>query len=76
VTVRGAAFLGIGLTTHEAPYMVEGEAHPIEHGMCLSIEPGIHLPERFGIRIEDIVTAREEGGRRLNNTSRELGIVA
>jgi Xaa-Pro aminopeptidase len=40
VTVRSAAFLGIGLTTHEPPYMVEGEANPIEPGMCFSIEPG------------------------------------
>ncbi|MBV8988361.1 MAG: aminopeptidase P family protein [Solirubrobacterales bacterium] len=67
---------GIGLTTHEPPYMVEGEAHPIETGMCFSIEPGIYLPDRFGVRIEDIVVATEGGGRRLNNTSRELQIVS
>jgi len=66
---------GIGLTTHEPPYMVEGEAHPIEPGMCFSIEPGIYLPERFGVRVEDIVTATDEGGRRFNNTSREMRIV-
>jgi Xaa-Pro aminopeptidase len=67
---------GIGLTTHEPPYMVEGETHPIEPGMCFSIEPGIYLPGRFGVRIEDIVVAVEGGGRRLNDTSRELRIVA
>jgi D-alanyl-D-alanine dipeptidase len=67
---------GIGLTTHEPPYMVEGETHPIEPGMCFSIEPGIYLPDRFGVRIEDIVTATEDGGRRLNNTSHEMHIVA
>ena len=66
---------GIGLTTHEPPYMVEGEEHPIEEGMCFSIEPGIYLPERFGVRIEDIVVATADGGRRLNNTSRELQLV-
>jgi D-alanyl-D-alanine dipeptidase len=67
---------GIGLTTHEPPYMVEGETHLIEPGMCFSIEPGIYLPDRFGVRIEDIVAATEDGGRRLNNTDRELRIVA
>jgi Xaa-Pro aminopeptidase len=67
---------GIGLTTHEPPYMIEGEEHPIEPGMCFSIEPGIYLPGRFGVRIEDIVVATEDGGRRLNNTSHELYIVA
>ena len=59
-----------------AAYMVEGDTHPIEPGMCFSIEPGIYLPERFGVRIEDIVTATEDGGRRLNNTSHEMRIVS
>jgi Xaa-Pro aminopeptidase len=67
---------GIGLTTHEPPYMVEGEKHLIEPGMCFSIEPGIYLPDRFGVRIEDIVAATEDGGRRLNNTSHDMPIVA
>jgi Xaa-Pro aminopeptidase len=67
---------GIGLTTHEPPYMVEGEAHPLEPGMCFSIEPGVYLAGRFGVRIEDIVTVTEDGGRRLNNTPREMKIVS
>ncbi len=67
---------GIGVTSHEPPYMVEGEKQPIEPGMCFSIEPGVYLPGRFGVRIEDIVVATEDGGRRLNNTSRALRIVA
>jgi Xaa-Pro aminopeptidase len=67
---------GIGLTTHEPPYMIEGETRPLEPGMCFSIEPGIYLPGRFGVRIEDIVTVTEDGGRRLNNTPHELRIVA
>lgn len=66
---------GIGVTTHEPPYLVEGEEHPIEAGMCFSIEPGIYLPGRFGVRIEDIVVAAEDGGHRLNNTSHELHLV-
>jgi D-alanyl-D-alanine dipeptidase len=67
---------GIGLTTHEPPYMVEGETHPIEPGMCFSIEPGIYLHGRFGVRIEDIVVATDDGGRRLNNTSHEMRVVS
>lgn len=67
---------GIGLTTHEPPYMVEGETQVLEPGMCFSIEPGIYLQGRFGVRIEDIVTVTEDGGRRLNNTTREMQIVS
>ncbi|MGP4049842.1 aminopeptidase P family protein [Streptomyces sp. 2A115] len=66
---------GIGVTTHEPPYMIEGEEQPLVPGMCFSVEPGIYLPGRFGVRIEDIVTVTEDGGRRLNNTSREMAVV-
>ncbi|PPS77257.1 MULTISPECIES: M24 family metallopeptidase [Streptomyces] len=66
---------GIGVTTHEPPYMIEGEERPLVPGMCFSVEPGIYLPGRFGVRIEDIVTVTEDGGRRLNTTPRELVIV-
>jgi Xaa-Pro aminopeptidase len=66
---------GIGLTTHEPPYMVEGETHLLEPGMCFSIEPGIYLSGRFGVRIEDIVTVTEDGGLRLNTTPHEMAIV-
>jgi Xaa-Pro aminopeptidase len=67
---------GIGLTAHEPPYIIEGETQPLQPRMCFSIEPGIYLPGRFGVRIEDIVTVTETGGRRLNNSSRELRTVA
>ncbi|MFD7901156.1 M24 family metallopeptidase [Kitasatospora sp. NPDC059722] len=67
---------GIGITTHEPPYLVEGEEQPLVPGMCFSIEPGIYLPGRFGVRIEDIVTVTANGGRRFNNTPHELGIVS
>jgi Xaa-Pro aminopeptidase len=56
--------------------MVEGEEHVLEPGMCFSIEPGIYLPNEFGVRIEDIVAVTEDGARRLNNTPRSLKIVA
>ncbi|WP_329414785.1 aminopeptidase P family protein [Streptomyces sp. NBC_00704] len=66
---------GIGVTTHEPPYMIEGEEQPLVPGMCFSVEPGVYLPGRFGVRIEDIVTVTADGGRRLNDTTRELVIV-
>ncbi|MGW1881356.1 aminopeptidase P family protein [Streptomyces sp. NPDC001970] len=66
---------GIGVTTHEPPYMIEGEERELVPGMCFSVEPGIYLPGRFGVRIEDIVTVTESGGCRFNNTPRELAIV-
>jgi D-alanyl-D-alanine dipeptidase len=67
---------GIGVTTHEPPYMVEGEEQPLEPGMCFSIEPGIYLAGRFGVRIEDIVTVTETGGKRLNDTDHHIRVVA
>ncbi|MGH2608304.1 MAG: M24 family metallopeptidase [Tepidiformaceae bacterium] len=67
---------GIGLTTHEPPYMVEGEEQPLQPGMCFSIEPGVYLAGKFGVRIEDIVTVTETGGRRLNKATHELQVVA
>ncbi|MFS4109345.1 aminopeptidase P family protein [Streptomyces sp. PD-S100-1] len=66
---------GIGVTTHEPPYMIEGEEQPLVPGMCFSVEPGVYLPGRFGVRIEDIVTVTEDGGRRLNDTTREMVLV-
>ncbi len=66
---------GIGVTTHEPPYMVEGEEQPLVPGMCFSVEPGIYLSGRFGVRIEDIVTVTQTGGVRLNNTDHGLALV-
>jgi Xaa-Pro aminopeptidase len=66
---------GIGLEGHEEPYIVAGNERPLEPGMAFSIEPGIYLPGRFGARIEDIVLCTEDGGERLNLTSRELAVL-
>jgi Xaa-Pro aminopeptidase len=66
---------GIGLDEHEAPYIVEGNDEPLEPGMCFSIEPGIYLEGRFGVRIEEIVTVTPNGARRLNEATRDLIVV-
>ncbi len=65
---------GIGLDTHEAPYVVAGNDLPLEPGMAFSVEPGIYLAGRYGARIEDIVVCTDEGARRLNQTTRELRV--
>src|SRR3954452_412496 len=63
---------GIGLDTHEAPYIVSGNALPLEPGMAFSVEPGIYLAGRCGARIEDIVVCTDDGVRHLDNGPREL----
>jgi Xaa-Pro aminopeptidase len=63
---------GIGLDTHEAPYIVEGNDLPLVPGMAFSVEPGIYLAGRCGARIEDIVVCTDDGVRVLNEGSREL----
>ncbi len=67
---------GIGLDTHERPYIVEGNDCELEPGMVFSVEPGIYLPNRHGARIEDIVAVTSDGAERLNRTPRELTVVA
>jgi D-alanyl-D-alanine dipeptidase len=52
---------GIGLDGHEHPYIVSGNRLPLEPGMAFSIEPGIYLPGRFGVRIEDIAIIGDDG---------------
>ena len=52
---------GIGLDGHEAPYLVQGDATPLQAGMCFSDEPGIYLPGAFGVRLEDCWTMTTAG---------------
>jgi Xaa-Pro aminopeptidase len=65
---------GIGLETHEDPYIVAGNAEPLEPGMAFSVEPGIY-PGPHGARIEDIVVCTEQGYERLNHVTRELVVI-
>jgi Xaa-Pro dipeptidase len=63
---------GIGLEEHEDPYIVAGNDLVLEEGMAFSIEPGVYLAGRFGMRIEDIVVVTADGCERLNVTERGM----
>jgi Xaa-Pro aminopeptidase len=56
---------------HEEPYIVQGNETMLEEGDCFSVEPGIYLPGRFGIRIENIVTVTGDGHESLNEEPAE-----
>jgi Xaa-Pro aminopeptidase len=66
---------GIGLDTHEPPYIVAGNDLPLVPGMAFSVEPGIYLAGRCGARIEDIVVCTEDGVRTLNDRPRDLAVL-
>ena len=63
---------GIGMEEHEDPYIVEGNRRPLETGHAFSIEPGIYLPGRWGMRLEDIVVASPAGPVALNAADHDL----
>jgi Xaa-Pro aminopeptidase len=74
----GAEFLhrlghGIGVETHEHPYIVASNEAPLEQGMAFSVEPGIYMSGRHGARIEDIMIVTDTGGRRLNTLDHAYG---
>jgi Xaa-Pro aminopeptidase len=66
---------GIGVEAHEDPYIVAGNAAPLAPGHAFSIEPGIYVPGRFGLRLEDIVVATEVGPDELNRADHGLAVV-
>lgn len=63
---------GIGLEVHEDPYMVAGNSTALLPGMAFSVEPGVYLPGRWGVRLENIVMCSDAGADVLNHSSLEL----
>lgn len=66
---------GIGMAVHEGPYIKEGNNQVLEPGMTFSIEPGIYISGRFGMRVEDIVLVTDVGREVLNKYTKDIIIV-
>lgn len=66
---------GIGIDVHEGASVNKGAAAPIAPGMAFSIEPGIYVPGRFGVRIENVVITGEDGPQPLHSYPRELAVI-
>lgn len=65
---------GIGLEGHEKPWIMSSNTAKLEVGMAFSIEPGVYLPQKFGVRVEDIVVVSEDGAKVLTQFPQELVI--
>jgi Xaa-Pro aminopeptidase len=63
---------GIGMEAHEEPYMVSGNTLPIAAGHAFSVEPGIYIPGKWGMRLEDIVVATDAGPVSMNSADHRL----
>jgi Xaa-Pro dipeptidase len=66
---------GLGMEGHEAPYIYKENTIPLASGMAFTIEPGIYLPGRGGVRIEDDIVVTENGAQSLSNLPRELNYI-
>jgi Xaa-Pro dipeptidase len=67
---------GIGLEAHEHPNIREGNLQILTPGMTFTVEPGIYLPDRGGVRVEDNVIVTESGGESLSTYNRQLEVIA
>jgi Xaa-Pro aminopeptidase len=66
---------GVGLEVHEAPRLSKRSDDTLQPGDVVTVEPGVYLPGRFGVRIEDLVTVTEDGYRNLSGTTKELRVI-
>jgi Xaa-Pro dipeptidase len=66
---------GIGMAVHEGPYIKEGNKQILEAGMTFSVEPGIYIAGKYGMRVEDIVLVTENGREILNKFSKKIIII-
>jgi len=66
---------GLGLDIHEPPYIVSGNKTILEPGMVFTVEPGIYLADRVGVRIEDDVVITQDGAESLSTLPRELTVL-
>ena len=66
---------GVGLEVHESPRLATTSDDELREGNVVTVEPGIYLPGRFGVRIEDLVVVTGDGYRNLSGTSKELTVL-
>lgn len=66
---------GMGVEIHETPYITASSETILDEGMVFSIEPGIYLPDQFGLRLEDIVILRADGPEIFSELPRDLQII-
>jgi Xaa-Pro aminopeptidase len=66
---------GVGLEVHESPRLATTSEDELRERNAVTVEPGIYLPGRFGVRIEDLVVVTGDGYRNLSGTSKELTIL-
>ena len=66
---------GLGIDVHEPPYISSSSETVLDTGMVFSIEPGVYLPGRFGLRLEEIVILREDGPEIFSELPRDLHVV-
>ncbi|MBQ9551613.1 MAG: aminopeptidase P family protein [Clostridia bacterium] len=66
---------GVGVEIHEAPSVSAKNAALLRAGNIITVEPGIYLPNQFGIRIEDMLLVTEDGSENLTNVEKELTVL-
>ncbi|MGM0641798.1 MAG: M24 family metallopeptidase [Thermotogota bacterium] len=66
---------GIGRAVHEGPFIKKGNKLKLKNGMAFSIEPGIYIPGKFGMRVEDIILIENGKGQPLNNYNKEMLVI-
>ena len=66
---------GIGLQTHEWPRVSYHVDYDLPVGAAITIEPGVYLPDQFGVRIEDIIVLRKDGCENLTCSPKELTVI-
>jgi Xaa-Pro aminopeptidase/Xaa-Pro dipeptidase len=66
---------GVGLDVHEAPRIASNSEMVLEAGMVLTVEPGVYIPDLWGVRIEDMILVKEEGCEVLTKVSKDFTVL-
>ena len=76
----GEAFIhrlghGIGKDVHERPFLAEGEDTVLQAGMCFTVEPSLYVPQKYLIRVEDVVLVTSTGVECLNKVTKDIVVL-